>query len=141
MKINLYLSLASTVFCLCLSSCTDSYYGNGGGYNSGGYNSGYNGGYNDPYEYDRYDERRERKQLEKERDRLEDERRRLEDERRRREQDATRRPVAPPVYSQPKREERCPSGFSPSERKCSTEERRKGCKDMRLPGGLGCVNR
>jgi hypothetical protein len=35
----------------------------------------------------------------------------------------------------------CPSGFSPSEQKCSPEERRRGCKDMRLPGGLGCVRR
>ena len=37
--------------------------------------------------------------------------------------------------------EHCPSGFSPSEKKCSNEERRRGCKDMRLPGGLGCVRR
>ncbi len=37
--------------------------------------------------------------------------------------------------------ERCPSGFRPSEQKCSVEERRRGCKDMRLPGGLGCVKR
>jgi hypothetical protein len=38
-------------------------------------------------------------------------------------------------------QERCPSGFYPSEQKCSVEERRRGCKDMRLPGGLGCVRR
>jgi hypothetical protein len=37
--------------------------------------------------------------------------------------------------------ERCPNGFHPSEQKCSPEERRRGCKDMRLPGGLGCVRR
>ncbi len=37
--------------------------------------------------------------------------------------------------------EECPSGFRPSENKCSSEERRRGCKDMRLPGGLGCVKR
>ena len=37
--------------------------------------------------------------------------------------------------------ETCPRGFSPSERKCTVEERRKGCKDMRLPNGLGCVHR
>jgi hypothetical protein len=37
--------------------------------------------------------------------------------------------------------ETCPSGFRPSEQKCSPEERRRGCKDMRLPGGLGCVKR
>lgn len=35
----------------------------------------------------------------------------------------------------------CPPGFQPSEQKCSPEERRRGCKDMRLPGGLGCVRR
>lgn len=37
--------------------------------------------------------------------------------------------------------ETCPPGFRPSEQKCSPEERRRGCKDMRLPGGLGCVKR
>lgn len=37
--------------------------------------------------------------------------------------------------------ETCPAGFRPSEQKCSPEERRRGCKDMRLPGGLGCVKR
>lgn len=35
----------------------------------------------------------------------------------------------------------CPPGFRPSEQKCSPEERRRGCKDMRLPSGLGCVRR
>jgi hypothetical protein len=35
----------------------------------------------------------------------------------------------------------CPPGFRPSEQKCSPEERRRGCKDMRLPSGLGCVKR
>lgn len=39
------------------------------------------------------------------------------------------------------RQEQCPAGFRPSEQKCSVEERRRGCKDMRLPGGLGCVKR
>lgn len=38
-------------------------------------------------------------------------------------------------------QDRCPSGFQPSEQKCSVEERRRGCKDMRLPSGLGCVRR
>ena len=37
--------------------------------------------------------------------------------------------------------ETCPSGFKQSENKCSSEERRRGCKDIRMPGGLGCVNR
>jgi hypothetical protein len=35
----------------------------------------------------------------------------------------------------------CPPGFRPSEQKCSPEERRRGCKDMRMPSGLGCVRR
>ncbi len=37
--------------------------------------------------------------------------------------------------------EECPPGFRQSEQKCSPDERRRGCKDMRLPGGLGCVRR
>lgn len=37
--------------------------------------------------------------------------------------------------------ERCPAGFQPSEQKCSPDERRRGCKDIRLPNGLGCVRR
>ena len=37
--------------------------------------------------------------------------------------------------------EHCPSGFRPSENKCTPQERARGCKDMRLPGGLGCVKR
>lgn len=35
----------------------------------------------------------------------------------------------------------CPAGFRPSEQKCSQAERARGCKDMRLPSGLGCVKR
>ena len=33
----------------------------------------------------------------------------------------------------------CPRGFSPRERRCSDAERSRGCKDMRLPNGQGCV--
>ncbi len=33
----------------------------------------------------------------------------------------------------------CPRGFTPRERRCSDKERAKGCKDMRLPNGQGCV--
>lgn len=47
----------------------------------------------------------------------------------------------PPAPTPAPERERCPSGFSESERKCSTEERRRGCKDIRMPGGLGCVKR
>jgi hypothetical protein len=93
------------------------YYGGSGGYYGG-----------DPY-------RRERRDLERERERLEEERRRLERER-------DRQPAAPPVYTRPSPPpDRCPPGFSPSERKCTPEERRRGCRDMRMPSGLGCVDR
>ncbi len=92
------------------------YYGGGGYYG------------NDPYY------RREQRDLERERKQLEDERRRLERER----EFQNRPPPPPPSRPAP---ERCPPGFSPSERKCTPEERRRGCRDMRLPGGLGCVDR
>ena len=148
----------------------DPYYGSGG-YGSGGYDRGYdhpNGyGSGDFYrEQERERLRRERYRLEREQDRLERERRDMERERRdvererEQERDRNRFPVQPPAYqppayqppsyqppsyqppgAPPQREERCPSGFNPSERKCTTEERRRGCKDMRLPGGLGCVRR
>ena len=39
------------------------------------------------------------------------------------------------------RDERCPAGFQQSEQKCSQDERRRGCKDIRLPNGIGCVRR
>ena len=98
-----------------------------GGYGNGGYgNGGYdNGGYNN--------NRREQQELERERERLENERERLERER----ENVYRPPAAPPrqVF------ERCPAGFTPSEQKCTQDERRRGCRDMRLPGGLGCVDR
>ncbi len=38
-------------------------------------------------------------------------------------------------------QDRCPAGFVRSEQKCTDQERRNGCKDMRLPSGLGCVRR
>ena len=122
-------------------------------------------GYRDPYRngYDRdpyygggyYDDRRdrdsdywrererernweERRRIEQDRDRMEDERRRLERERREREEQERRNTYRPPA---PPRQESCPPGFSPSEQKCSPEERRRGCKDIRLNSGLGCVKR
>jgi hypothetical protein len=96
--------------------------------------------YGNQYPYDQNNsqyenDRRERRELERERERLERERERLEEERNR---EASRPPPPPPPRPAP---ERCPSGFSPSEQKCSREERRRGCQDMRLPGGLGCVRR
>ncbi len=97
------------------------YYGGAPYYGGGSYYG------NDPY-------RRERRDLERERERLEEERRRLERER--------ERQPTPPVYTRPAPSaDRCPAGFSPSERKCTPEERRRGCRDMRMPSGLGCVDR
>jgi hypothetical protein len=108
-------------------------------YDRAPYDRGYGYDYNrDEYYRERdYDRKRD---LERERERLERERERLERERQKNEwqrNDSGWQRNPPP---QP-RQERCPSGFSPSERKCSQEERRRGCRDMRLPGGLGCVSR
>ena len=34
----------------------------------------------------------------------------------------------------------CPAGFKPSERSCSPDERRRGCRDQRVgPERMGCV--
>lgn len=112
-------------------------YGYGGGYGAPPpppapyYGGGYYGGpgYYGNGNYDR----RERERLEQERRRLEDERRRLERER--------DRPIERPAPVARPTQDRCPAGFSPSERKCTQEERRRGCRDMRMPSGLGCVSR
>lgn len=128
--------------CAGLNDPYDPYYGGGGsGYGSrpppppgyGGYYGG-SGGYD--YGYERAQDRRERERLEEERRRLERERVRLERERERME--SYQPPPPPPARREP---ERCPPGFSPSENKCSREERRRGCQDIRMPGGLGCVKR
>lgn len=93
------------------------------------------GGYGyDPY----YDNNRERDRLERERDRLERERWEFERERQRQQQPVYQPPPPPARVPQP---DRCPPGFSPSEVKCSPQERQRGCKDLRTPGGLGCVKR
>ena len=88
---------------------------------------------------------RERRRLENERIRLEEERRKLEIERKRKLEIERKRRGYPPLRPVPrptvKPVERCPSGYLPSERKCTAKERALGCKDIRLPGGLGCVNR
>jgi len=88
----------------------------------------------DDSDYERDRIREERHDLEREKDRLRDERDRLAQER----DDLQAKQHAQRV--QPV-QEHCPPGFSPSERKCSQDERRHGCKDVRLPGGLGCVHR
>ena len=139
----LFSCVAVSVFAGCapLNDPYDPYYGNppppqpyGGGYYGGGpyYGPGpyYGGGSS-------YSDRRERARLEEERRRLERERQRLERER---EQQNTYRPL-PPAPRPPVQYERCPAGFSPSEIKCSKEERKHGCQDIRMPSGLGCVRR
>lgn len=114
------------------------------------------GGFNDPYpsRYDRYDHhydrrdsydyerdaeraRRERHRLEHEREELQEEQRHYEEQRYR---DNTRRP--PPVHlTPPPPRETCPPGFTPGGQRCSNEERKHGCKDIRMPGGLTCQHR
>lgn len=148
-SISSALTLSLVVFLSGCAGINDSYDPYYGGYGSndpyygnrpppppppyGGYDNGYNG-YNGGY-YSGQD-RRERERLEDERRRLERERIRLEDERRR--QDTYRPPPPPPPRPD---QDRCPPGFSPSENKCSREERRRGCQDIRMPSGLGCVKR
>jgi hypothetical protein len=111
-------------------------YGNPGYYGGPGYGSGpYYG--NQPYYNGNSDYyRREQRELERERRRLEEERERLERERQ-------RAPVYAPPPPPPPRpsQDTCPPGFSPSERKCTPEERRRGCRDIRMSSGLGCVDR
>lgn len=109
----------------------------------GGYNGGYNGGYyNDGYETRRDIERsrQERRELERERERAQAERERLERERSN-SYGGWRNPPPPPPSRPAPQVDRCPPGFSPSERKCSSDERRRGCRDIRTPSGLGCVSR
>lgn len=105
------------------------YYGGSGGYYGGGYDPYYNAN------------QRERDRLDRERDRLEREREQLErDRQRERERDRWNAPPPPPA-ARPPVQDRCPPGFSPSENKCSKEERKRGCQDVRLNSGLGCVKR
>lgn len=81
-------------------------------------------------EHGRHDRERERKRLEEERRDLDAERQRLNYE---------RNNVLSGVTS--KVQQNCPAGYTPSENKCSPAERKHGCKDVRLSGGLGCVKR
>ncbi len=105
----------------------------------------------DPYpsRYDtRYDdyrrrqdwERRRDAELRREREELRRERRELEEERKRDREDHHHTPPHSPL-PRPTAHLQCPPGFSQSERKCTVEERRKGCKDIRMSNGLGCVRR
>ncbi len=126
-------------------------YGQGG---YGGYGAPYGGapygnapyGYNAPPPYyggpgyyngyPNYQQQQQQRELDRERRQLEEERRRLE-----RERDSYRAPNPPPPPASRPIPDRCPAGFSPSERKCSPQERRNGCRDIRLSSGLGCVSR
>jgi hypothetical protein len=143
---SLLLSITAVVViqgCANLDAPYDPYYGNqppSGSYGNGGYYGGgpyYGSGPN--YGGSSYYDRRERERLEEERRRLERERERLERERDR--QNSYRPPPPPPAPRPPASYDRCPAGFSPSENKCSKEERKRGCKDIRMPSGLGCVHR
>ncbi|RIL10861.1 MAG: hypothetical protein DCC75_03485 [Proteobacteria bacterium] len=133
-KVSFYIALGVVAYLL--TGCADINNPYPGGGYSGGYSNPHYNPYNDPYRYEREADRarHEQRELERERERLEEERRRLERERNR-EQYNRPPPPRPPVQDQ------CPPGFSPSERKCSPEERKRGCKDMRLPNGRGCVRR
>jgi hypothetical protein len=116
------------------ANLNDPYFPPGGGFGTGPYYGGSQFGYGDDF----YRNQRERERLDRERDRIEQERWRLERER----DQQYQRPYQPPPPSRPApSQDRCPPGFSPSENKCSQDERRRGCRDIRLPSGLGCVSR
>ncbi len=119
------------------------------------YNSNYNSNFDDRYSNDsRYDNSRTRRELDLERDRiarekirlerdkLATEKARLQSERARLSNDAHSHdhPAVVVDNNAARAVERCPSGYTPSENKCTQQERKKGCKDIRQPGGLGCVH-
>jgi hypothetical protein len=92
-------------------------------------------GYDD-YDRDDYYEKRRR---DRERYELEQERRRIREEKEQLREERERERNRPPAYSQPPKEDKCPSGWYPSDRKCSDKERKRGCKDMRNSSGTLCV--
>lgn len=138
--IFLLLILTATVLSSCEPGAYGSYPNSRGGYSDPYSGGSYGGGYGDDYDRrrDRDRTRQEQRELDRERDRINAERDRLERER---EEDQRRHERGRRTFPSPRIEEHCPSGYSPSEQKCSVEERRRGCKDMRLSGGLGCVRR
>ncbi len=132
------------------------YYPTGGGYGSG--QAPYNSGYRDPYSGRTYDNRyeNERRRLEYERERAREERERAEEAREdaerarrryerererdrehRRVQSNTMRPSPPPPP--PPAEERCPSGYNETNRKCTDAERKRGCSDIKMQSGKRCI--
>lgn len=133
MKIKPYAILS--LICIVATGCIDASGGNpypsypsGGGYNNGGY---YGNSYDrDRYEYERA--REERRKLRDERERIEDERERLAAEQRR--QEHARTPPPP--------KEQCPPGFRVNTGgRCTDKERKNGCRDIRMPGGLTCIDK
>jgi hypothetical protein len=143
-RVNLCILPLCTILIASCAPLNDGGYGNYG-YDRDDYyqNRRYQPSENYYRDRDRYRQRQEWDRIQEEQDKIEDERRRLDDERLRIERDRQRvQPsLAPPPAPPARPEERCPRGFSPSEQKCSREERKRGCQDMRLPGGLGCVKR
>lgn len=109
------------------SNMNDPYYNNSGRYyDDGRYNPRYTSG------RDRYYNERERDRIENERRDLAIERDRLERERERLERQKDREARRPA----PQAPETCPSGWRPGS--CSKKDRKHGCKDKRMPRGLGC---
>ncbi len=99
----------------------------------GGYHGGISGPYDRrpydrPYGEDRYDyEKQKQIELQREIDKAKELNRQLELEKSK--------------GWNPPQPERCPAGFEPGNHRCSNEERRRGCKDMRMPGGTTCNSR
>jgi hypothetical protein len=141
------------IFIFFTSSCADLNYPLGVGTNSAPINYPY-----DPYgnypadrtygEQDYYyreqarQNQQEKWKLMRERERLQDERDRL--ERSQRWQTQTPSGYALPQLnnnSRPPERERCPAGFHETTSRCSDRDRKKGCKDLKLPQGLRCINR
>ena len=139
---RLLLSATALGSLMLLVSCTEinEPYGSSPHYDS--YDRPY---YEDYHDHDWRDREREReweeqKRIEHERERLDRERRHLDEERREEDHRRHEEPARPTPRPQPKVES-CPSGYTPSERKCTPDERKRGCKDVRLDSGLGCVKR
>lgn len=85
--------------------------------------------YRDRYEQDRL--YRERRELDRERERLDRERREMDRRYDHRDEPRHQRPTRSNDVV-----EHCPSGWKPG--RCSDRDRKKGCKDKRMPLGLGC---
>jgi chromosome segregation ATPase len=127
-------------------------YSSHGGYSSGSYSPGYRDRYDSRYdrelrevEYERDRAREERERAEEAREQAERERRRYEREREReRERDrvnsgSMRTPTQPPPPPAAPPEERCPSGYSETNRKCTDAERKHGCSDIKMSSGKRCI--